>query len=86
MKKNIRENKYFRWGLTAIVVIAVALICNQVMTKWDTVSGFVSSLSGALRPIIMGLIFAYVLNPLMKIYEKYVFTFLFKAVNKKNPK
>lgn len=86
MKKNIRENKYFRWGLTAFVVIAVALICNQVMTKWDTVSGFMSSLSSALRPIMMGLIFAYVLNPLMKIYEKYVFAFLFKAVNKKNPK
>ena len=73
MKKNIRENKYFRWGLTAFVVIAVALLCNQVMTNWKTVTDFTSVVVSALRPIIMGLITAYVLNPLMKVYEKYIF-------------
>ena len=77
MKKNIRENKYFRWGLTAFVVIAVALICNQIMSNWNTVSDFAGVVVGALRPIIMGLIIAYVLNPLMKVYEKYIFIKLF---------
>lgn len=85
MKKNIRENKYFRWGLTAFVVIAVALLCNQLMTNWKAVAEFAGMLSGALRPIIMGLIVAYVLNPLLKVYEKYVFGKLFGKMLKKKP-
>lgn len=85
MRKNIRENKYFRWGLTAFVVIAVALICNQIMTKWNTVTDFTGVVVSALRPVIMGLIIAYVLNPLMKVYEKYVFAKLFNNLCKKKP-
>ena len=84
MKKSIRENKYFRWGLTAFVVIAVALICNQIMTNWSTVTDFTGVVISALRPIIMGLITAYVLNPLMKVYEKYIFLKLFGKLIKQN--
>lgn len=83
MRKEIRENKYFRWGLTAFVVIAVALVCNQVLTQWSTVTDFMNMVVGALRPIIIGLILAYVLNPLLKIYEKYVFFKLFLKIFKK---
>ncbi|MBQ6795047.1 MAG: AI-2E family transporter [Clostridia bacterium] len=86
MKRNIKENKYFRWGLTAFVVIAVALLCNQIMTNWGQVADFSGMLAGALRPIIMGLIIAYVLNPLLKVYEKYLFGKLFGKMLKKKPK
>lgn len=86
MKRNIRENKYFRWGLTAFVVIAVALICNQIMTNWSSVTDFAGVVVNALRPIIMGLIIAYVLNPLLKVYEKYVFGKLFGKMLKNKAK
>lgn len=86
MKRNIKENKYFRWGLTAFVVIAVALLCNQIMTNWADVAGFFGMLAGALRPIIMGLIIAYVMNPLLRVYEKYVFGKLFGKMLRKNVK
>ncbi len=86
MKKNIRENKYFRWGLTAFIVIAVALMWNQIMTQWTSVADFTGVVVKALRPIIMGLVIAYVLNPLLKVYEKYVFGKLFAKAFKKNPK
>lgn len=86
MKKNIRENKYFLWGLTAFVVIAVALICNQIMTNWNTVTDFARVVIRALRPIITGLIIAYVLNPLMKVYEKYILGKLFNKILKNKPK
>lgn len=85
MKKSIRENKYFRWGFTAFVVIAVALLCNQLMTNWKAVTEFTSMVISALRPIIMGLIVAYVFNPLMKTYEKYIFGKLFGKMLKKKP-
>ncbi|MBR5535795.1 MAG: AI-2E family transporter [Clostridia bacterium] len=86
MRKYIRENKYFKWGLTAFVVIAVALMWNQIMTQWNTVSDFAGVVVKALRPIITGLIIAYVLNPLLKVYEKYVFGKLFKKIFKNKPK
>ncbi len=84
MRGRLRENKYFRWGITAFVVIVVALICNQIMNKWDNVSAFGSVVLVAMRPVIMGLIIAYVLNPLLKIYEKYVFEKLFSKIIKRN--
>ncbi len=86
MKRNIKENKYFMWGLTAFIVIAVALLCHQIMSNWGAVADFSGVVVRALRPIIIGLIIAYVLNPLMKVYEKYVLGKLFGRLMKKNPK
>ncbi len=86
MRRNISNNKYFKLGVTALTVIVVALLFNQLFRNWSYVAGFISVLGTSLRPIIYGLVFAYLLNPLMKVYEKYAFGKLFNKIFKKNKK
>ena len=50
-----RENIYFRWGLTAVIVIVVCIIAAQFITKMPAFFGYVKAFlgtlaSGALRP------------------------------------
>ena len=86
MNREFREKNYFKWGLTALVVIIVAIVCYQLAENWNQVTDFASIVVSALRPIIMGLIFAYVLNPLLNIYEKFIFKKFYGMFFKKNKK
>lgn len=86
MRKEIRENKYFKWGVTALAAIVIALVCNQILNRWDYVTNVARVVVSALRPIILGLVFAYVLNPLLNVYEKYIFGKIFGGIFKKSPK
>ncbi len=83
MKKFKYDKKYLYWGITALCVIGAAIACNHLLLQWKYVSSLLGVLTDALRPIIIGLIFAYVLNPLLKIYEKYVFSPLYRRIFKK---
>ncbi len=84
MKGYFEDKKYLYWGITALIVVAIAVIANQMLARWYVVTDLGGVLAVALRPIILGVVFAYVFNPLMKIYEKHIFSKLFKKLLKKN--
>lgn len=86
MKNFFKEKTYAKWGLTAFVVIIVAILLNHVLTEWKYIQSFTSLIAKVLRPIILGAVFAYILNPLLKIYERFVFGKLFGKIFKKNEK
>ncbi|MGM9551131.1 MAG: AI-2E family transporter [Clostridia bacterium] len=86
MKKFKYDTKYLYWGITALAVIAIAIATNHLLSQWGHVAKVVKVIIGALRPVIIGLILAYVLNPLLKIYEKYIFSPLYRLIFKKNEK
>lgn len=84
MKFFKHDKKYLYWGITAVAVIIVSIICNNILTKWDETMSFATFIFNAIEPIVFGIIFAYVLNPLLNLYEKYVFLRLFNTLFKKN--
>lgn len=84
MKKFNFDKKYLYWGLTALSVIAIAILGNHLLSQWVVVGYYGGVIVKALRPIIIGLVIAYVLNPLMKLYEKYLFAKPFNLLFKKN--
>ncbi len=86
MKKFSFDKKYVYWGLTALAVIAIALIGHHMLNQWSSVEYYADVAIKALRPIIIGLVIAYILNPLMNIFEKYIFSKIFKLIFKKNQK
>ncbi len=86
MKKFFKEKNYAKWGLTAFVVIAVAILLNHVLTEWKYIQSVTNVVVKILRPILLGAAFAYVLNPLLKLYERFVFGKLFDKIFKKKPK
>lgn len=86
MKKFRSENKYFAWGLTAFCVIAGAILFFMLLQYGGTVIDGINTLLGILSPIIWGLVIAYLLWPLTKLFERSVFVpLLKKALPKKNP-
>lgn len=63
----------FRIGVTAVLVFICVHFCDNVL-------GLLSAFLGALTPIVIGLILAYLLNILMSFYERHYFP---KSVHKK---
>lgn len=75
--KQLQNTKYFKWGVTAFLVI-VASICfvYAVFNIGVLYSGVLKGLK-ILTPVIDGLIIAYLLNPIMRYIEINLLTKLF---------
>ena len=71
MKKNIKDSEYFKWGLTFFCSLAAAIVVYSLFSKIGVIGGLFAKLFKILVPIFMGIIFAYLLNPLAKYLEKH---------------
>ena len=75
-----RENIYFRWGLTAFVVIAACIIVAQFVTKLTAFFGILGTLARTLSPVLYGLGIAYLLDPIVGRVEKLLLPWLQKHI------
>ncbi|MBR2977307.1 MAG: AI-2E family transporter [Oscillospiraceae bacterium] len=66
------SNKYFHWGLTAFLVILASIVAYVVLTNLPGFFKMISDLLQVLSPILLGVLFAYLLNPLVKMFEQVV--------------
>ncbi len=64
--KNDNFRRYLYIGLTAIIVIIVAVCFSFAVNRPDMIRNFFGVISGILMPIIYGLIMAYLMNPVFK--------------------
>ena len=77
-----RDKPYFKWGTTALVVIIISILLVVIFTD---IPGFFSVLKGfgaILSPLVAGVVFAFLLNPLVKFVD----TRLAPALEKKKAK
>lgn len=65
-----RENIYFRWGLTAFVVIVACIVVAQFVTKLTAFFGILGALARTLAPVLYGLGIAYLLDPIVGRVER----------------
>ena len=72
---------FLLFWLVLAVVAAAYFIFNGSKILAD-----VGNVLGMLQPIIFGLIIAYLLNPSVKFYEKYIFTPLTAEIKNRNKK
>ncbi len=76
------DKKYLYWGITAFLVILASLLCFGMIFKFPETE-ILSILStfgwiiGIFKPILYGLVFAFLMNPIVKILER-LFTMVFK--------
>ena len=87
MKEKFKENDYIKWGVTLFGVVAASIILFFVLSKLELLFDFLLKLMGILSPIFLGIMFAYLLNPLVKLIEKYftkyIVDYIYKKVFKK---
>lgn len=60
-----KENIYFRWGLTAFIVIVACIAVSQFFTKLTDIFVGLGALARTLSPVLYGLGIAYLLDPIV---------------------
>jgi len=78
-----RNPKYTTIAIYALIVLIIAMICQQAIKEIGVVFGFFQAVAGFVVPIIYGVVFAFLLNPLLRTYDDKLLPYLFK--NKLRP-
>lgn len=66
------DTKYLYWGLTAFLVIVLSISFFITAYNVEVVAGVISKILQILKPFIIGLVLAYLLNPILDYFEKKV--------------
>jgi len=64
------EKKYLYWGLTAFAVIGASIIFYLVLSQLPAMNAFLGKIVGILKPVIYGLVFAYLMNFILRFLER----------------
>ena len=80
------EKKHLCWAIVAFVTFAASVLFYMILKNWNSVWGVVSFLFNSIRPVIYGLVFAYLLNPLMNVIEKKTVAPVVKKIFRKKAK
>ena len=76
------KREYLLKGITAFLVIAACVLFAFIVFKIDVIWGYVKKIIVVLNPVIFGLVIAYLVNPMVKFFEKYISKItLYKAKN-----
>lgn len=82
--KKLVNNKVFQIGVTAFLVIAASILFCFLLLNIKVLWGFICMLVKILMPLIVGLVLAYIMNPIVKMFENKVFNKMEKPVVKRN--
>lgn len=63
------NNKYFRWGLTAFLVVAASIIFYYLVFHSSNIKAGVKIITNILMPVVFGLVTAYLLTPILDFLE-----------------
>lgn len=87
MNNNGFKKDYFFKGLTAFLVIAACVLFAFLVFKIDIIWAGVKKVFSVLNPVIVGLVIAYLVNPMVKFFGKYISKVTgYKAKNKEKAK
>lgn len=77
MEINMKEkyNNYFRWAVTVISIITFAILFFFFIFRMDAILEFLGKILSILTPIISGAVIAYLINPLVTLTDKQLFSF-----------
>lgn len=73
----------FGKGMTAFLVVAASIIFYFAFLRFTSISNIFGKIFRILKPIIYGLVIAYLLNPIVKLVERHVTPFLEKKLKRK---
>lgn len=84
-KNNMQETQfklktYFMKGFTYFLVIVACIVCYFAFLRIDDIAILLKEVATILQPIIMGLVFAYLLNPMVMMIERNLIPILEKKI------
>lgn len=76
--KRIKENKYFHLGAMLLGVVTISIILLAVVLNLEAVGGILKKIGGVFSPLVIGLVLAYLMNPLMNFMDRRLLPVLLK--------
>ncbi len=80
------DKKYLHWGVTAFLVVAASILFYMALNYLPVLKKALQKLANILNPFIWGLVFTYLLTPLMRTLERSCFFPLGEKLYKKSKK
>ncbi|MDD6571754.1 MAG: AI-2E family transporter [Thermoflexaceae bacterium] len=77
------NRKYFMISIHVILIILAGTIIFKAITDWASVYSVINYVIRILSPFIIGLCFAFILNPLVNWINSKIFKKIFKKINNK---
>lgn len=76
--------KYVGYGLTAFVVLAAAVVIVFIFVRHEDFAELTGKIWKALSPVAVGAVMAYLMNPIMKFFEKKISSILCRLAGTKD--
>ncbi len=80
------DKKYLYWGVTAFLVIVCSIAFFLLLSNWPTVGKFLGVVGDIFKPVVYGLVIAYLLSPLCNVLERWCFKPLGNKCFRKSPR
>ena len=77
-----KNNKYYTISIYTIITITFLAVIVKLIWKWTSTIAAIESIFNMLAPFLIGMLIAYVLNPLVKLFDGKIFEKLFKMKNR----
>lgn len=74
------NNKYFRWGLTAFLVIVGSILFYYLLFHGTNIKSGLNEVTKLLMPIVFGFVMAYLMTPILNTIEYKIFYPLLKKI------
>ena len=88
MRDKLKSSSYVKQGLTLFCALGASILLFFIILRFEYIINFIVKILTILSPIFIGLLFAYLLNPIVKFFENRVFKKISKKIfkDKKNHK
>lgn len=85
--KRWKEHKYFNLGAMLVSVVTISLVLLAIVLNLSAVGEMLKSIQSVISPMLIGLVLAYLMNPLMNFMDKRLYPwFLRRKVTEKKAK
>lgn len=76
--KQFKENKYFHFGVMLLGVFAVSMVLLAIVLNLEAVGNILRSIGKVFSPLVIGVVLAYLMNPLMNFMDRRLKPFLLR--------
>ena len=63
------DRRYFKWGLTALVVIFISILLVVIFTNLPGFFSLLGAIGKILSPLVSGIVIAFLLNPIVNFVD-----------------
>lgn len=76
--KNLKDHEYFHLGMMILSIVMISIVLLAIVLNLSSVMAGVGKVVNVFSPVINGVVFAYLLNPLMNFVDRRLYPFLLR--------